>query len=68
MAALRFVNVSDEDISQFLEKNGKKNLSRGSVVQDLSRGKETEWPRGTDTAAAGLNFLLFLVCICIHYY
>ena len=36
MAASRFVNVSDEDISQFLEEkeNKKKNLSRCSVVQD----------------------------------
>ena len=58
MAASRFVNVSDEDFSQFLEENenkntARKNLSRRSVVQDLSQGKETEWPRGTDTAAVG---------------
>ena len=47
MAASGFVNVSDEDISQFLEENenkntARKNLSRRSVVQDLSQGKETE--------------------------
>ena len=28
MAASRFVNVSDEDISQFLEENEKKNTAR----------------------------------------
>jgi len=48
MAASRFLNVSEGDISQFLEENEnrntvkKKNLSRCSVVQDLSQGKKTE--------------------------
>ena len=46
MAALRFVNVSDEDISQFLKENENKNTAR-KTAQDvafktLSQGKETE--------------------------
>jgi len=42
MAASRFVNVFNEDISQFLEENENRNLSRCSVVQDLSQGRKTE--------------------------
>ena len=35
MAASRFVNVSDEDISQFLEENENKNMAR-KTFQDVA--------------------------------
>ena len=35
MAASRFVNVSNEDISQFLEKNENKNMAR-KTSQDVA--------------------------------
>ena len=45
------------------EEHGKKNLSRCSVVQDLSHRKETKWPSGTDTATAGTSLRQFIISV-----
>ena len=44
MAALRFVNVSDEDISQFLEENENKSTER-KTSEDVALFKTFLWER-----------------------
>ena len=73
MAASRFVNVSDENLSQFLQKNENKNTAR-KTSQDVALFKTFPGERKlndpeelTPLQLDVLNFPFFLVCFYIHY-
>ena len=64
MAASRFVNVSDEDISQFLEENENKNTAR-KTSQDVAlfktflRERKLNDPEELTPLQLGTSFLYF---------